>query len=238
MGKTLRPCAGSDRSGVAVGLIGASNSRKSVKRFSARNCVKTGLELVLNPDIATNRALSGTSSWRWGFHEHPICFVPDCIGVCDGRDNSGFCCPAMPCQCKIIPDRSGRLPDASRSEPPRPLRHGAQQHLVDKGSGRLSGKHAGATSAQHADFDTGAEPRADGADRKLIFHFIDIGDQNRLEELALPLIVLPDISPVKNGEKDAVVGGFANFRRCKNSGKVEPAPFSPSLYGEKVPAGG
>ncbi len=53
----------------------------------------------------------------------------------------------------------------------------------------------------------------------------------------MPLIVLPDISPrIVTGRKDAVTNGFANGRHCK--GGVVAAPFSPSLYGEKVPAGG
>jgi hypothetical protein len=40
-----------------------------------------------------------------------------------------------------------------------------------------------------------------------------------------------------NGEKGAVAGGFANRQRCKKSAKPSDSPFSPSLYGEKGPAG-
>ncbi|CDX21900.1 hypothetical protein MPLB_2100007 [Mesorhizobium sp. ORS 3324] len=45
-------------------------------------------------------------------------------------------------------------------------------------------------------------------------------------------------SPYSDGEKDAVTAAFASFQRCGVGTGVAASPFSPSLYGEKVPAGG
>ncbi|RUU07204.1 hypothetical protein EOD10_32795, partial [Mesorhizobium sp. M7A.T.Ca.TU.009.01.3.2] len=40
------------------------------------------------------------------------------------------------------------------------------------------------------------------------------------------------LSPYRDGERGAVITGFANLQRCKTGDEVTASPFSPSLYGE------
>jgi hypothetical protein len=57
--------------------------------------------------------------------------------------------------------------------------------------------------------------------------------------MAPPLIVLPDISPrIETGRKTLLpmVSPIANV--AEQAAKFAIVPFSPSLYGEKVPEGG
>jgi hypothetical protein len=63
--------------------------------------------------------------------------------------------------------------------------------------------------------------------------------ENKPFSVALPLIALPGISPrIVTGRKTL----WSMFSPIATVAKVVPAlrpdPFSPSLYGEKVPAGG
>ena len=55
---------------------------------------------------------------------------------------------------------------------------------------------------------------------------------------AAPHLPAGILSPYSDGERDAVMAGFANRKRRKKNAGVAASPFSPSLYGEKVPAGG
>jgi hypothetical protein len=57
--------------------------------------------------------------------------------------------------------------------------------------------------------------------------------------MAPPLIVLPDISPrIETGRKRLLLMVSPIASVAEKAAKFEIAPFCPSLYGEKVPAGG
>ncbi|CAH2408544.1 conserved hypothetical protein [Mesorhizobium escarrei] len=43
--------------------------------------------------------------------------------------------------------------------------------------------------------------------------------------------------PYSDGEKDTFAKDFANLQRCGKDAEVAASSFSPSLYGEKMPAG-
>ncbi|CDX42453.1 hypothetical protein MPLA_570050 [Mesorhizobium sp. ORS 3359] len=45
------------------------------------------------------------------------------------------------------------------------------------------------------------------------------------------------LSPYSDGERGAVAADFANHQRRKKRAEAAASPFSPSLYGEKCPAG-
>ncbi|SIT55113.1 hypothetical protein BQ8794_200116 [Mesorhizobium prunaredense] len=55
---------------------------------------------------------------------------------------------------------------------------------------------------------------------------------------AAPHLPAGILSPYSDGERGALIHDFANYPRCRKALALRPAPFSPSLYGEKVPAGG
>ncbi|WP_292086322.1 hypothetical protein, partial [Mesorhizobium sp.] len=57
------------------------------------------------------------------------------------------------------------------------------------------------------------------------------------ERAALPLIVLPDISPRKTGRKKLAAMPAPLPQRLRLAKPPMRASFSPSLYGEKYPAG-
>jgi hypothetical protein len=58
-------------------------------------------------------------------------------------------------------------------------------------------------------------------------------------EIALPLIALPGISPcIVTGRKKPAPRLSPISNVAEKAPRVATAPFSPSLYGEKVPAGG
>ena len=54
---------------------------------------------------------------------------------------------------------------------------------------------------------------------------------------AAPHLPAGILSPYSDGERDAVIDDFANCQRCKMIAEAAISPFSPSLYGEKCPAG-
>ncbi|MER8547494.1 hypothetical protein [Mesorhizobium sp. M0768] len=57
--------------------------------------------------------------------------------------------------------------------------------------------------------------------------------------VALPLIALPGISPrIETGRKSHAPKFSPNFNVAEKAPRVATARFSPSLNGEKVPAGG
>ncbi|ESY86431.1 hypothetical protein X739_13505 [Mesorhizobium sp. LNHC220B00] len=57
--------------------------------------------------------------------------------------------------------------------------------------------------------------------------------------MAPPLIVLPGISPrIETGRKRLLLMVSPIASVAEKAAKFEIAPFCPSLYGEKVPAGG
>ncbi|CDX27590.1 hypothetical protein MPL3356_70083 [Mesorhizobium plurifarium] len=54
----------------------------------------------------------------------------------------------------------------------------------------------------------------------------------------LPLTCLPASSPrIVTGRGALPPFDFANRQRCKKGARAAASPFSPSLYGEKCPAG-
>ncbi|RUW65263.1 hypothetical protein EOA31_34090 [Mesorhizobium sp. M4B.F.Ca.ET.049.02.1.2] len=54
---------------------------------------------------------------------------------------------------------------------------------------------------------------------------------------AAPHLPAGILSPYRDGERGALVAGFAKHRHCRKSAEVAASSFSPSLYGEKVPEG-
>ncbi|BCH16890.1 hypothetical protein MesoLjLa_37410 [Mesorhizobium sp. L-2-11] len=63
-------------------------------------------------------------------------------------------------------------------------------------------------------------------------------DRPFVEVGAAPHCPAGHFSPYSDGEKDAFAEDFANLQRCRTDAEAAASRFSPSLYGEKVPAGG
>jgi hypothetical protein len=62
---------------------------------------------------------------------------------------------------------------------------------------------------------------------------------NRNMAMALPLIAPPGISPrIETGRKKLAPKFLPISNVAEKAPRVARVPFSPSLYGEKVPAGG
>ncbi|MER9655553.1 hypothetical protein NKJ26_18870 [Mesorhizobium sp. M0152] len=80
-------------------------------------------------------------------------------------------------------------------------------------------------------------------DKVMIAGFVHCIDGNAAirclleERRAAPHLPAGIFSPYSDGEKDASAKDFANFQRCRKGAEVAVSPFSPSLYGEKMPAG-
>ncbi|AZO32603.1 hypothetical protein EJ071_02610 [Mesorhizobium sp. M1B.F.Ca.ET.045.04.1.1] len=52
---------------------------------------------------------------------------------------------------------------------------------------------------------------------------------------AAPHLPAGILSPYSDGERGAPIVGFANRWRCKKGASAAVSPFSPSLYGERMP---